>query len=156
MVKFISPVSAETKIDLQKKQAFMHTGDATTGTSGVFDEQLLVDLNVVDEAVDKIFFIAVSVSHGFNDIKGGYWAIVSTKTEKELLSSKMETDEPAKFYIMAQVTRDGGGWMLDEILGFCNVIDDKKISLQRRIDMAIAEKYLREGTNAPLDGNASA
>ncbi|MGB9153322.1 MAG: TerD family protein, partial [Alphaproteobacteria bacterium] len=146
LVKFVSPVSSEAKDDLQKKPAFMHTGDATEGTvhesTSTFDEEILVDLTAIDPAIDTVFFVVVSVNHGFNHIKGGFWSIISTKDEEELLSAKMLAKDPHKVHVAAKLTRLGGStWLLDEIVGFPPIDANGKISLQRRIDQAISTYY---------------
>ena len=146
LLKFVSPVSRETKDDLQKKPAFMHTGDATTGevhaaVGGIFDEEILVDLTAIDSAIDTVFFVIVSVSHGFHQIKGGFWSIISTRDEDELLSTRMQTKEQHRIHVMAKLSRIQEMWSLEEISGYCPIDNNSKIALQHRIDQMITTHY---------------
>ena len=142
MAKYVTPLSMEKGEELKKQPAFMHTGDATTGTSGVFDEEILVNLDAIDPTIDKVFFVITSVSHDFNLIKGGFWNIVSTKDEDELLPTKMLTEAQVRVHVMAKLTRFGMAWMLDEIAEFCPVDKNEKIAMERRVNTMLKERYL--------------
>lgn len=149
LVKYVTPNTLEKKEDLQKKQAFMHTGDATTGTSGVYDEEILVDLSAIDPAIDKIFFVITSVSHDFHLIKGGFWNIVSTRDEDELLPTKLVTKAEARAHVMAKLWRFGNAWNLDEIAQFCPVDKNEKISMERRVNQMLKTRFLGVTETAP-------
>jgi len=149
MVKYVTPVTLEKQDELQKEPAFMHTGDATTGTSGVFDEEILVNLSAIDPAIEKVFFVITSVNHDFRYIKGGFWNIVSTKDEDELLPTKIVTQAQVRVHVMARLSRFGNAWALDEIAEFCLVDKNEKISIDRRVNQMLKTRYLGVVEAAP-------
>jgi stress response protein SCP2 len=134
LVKFVSPESTETRNTMQKQMAFMHSGDDNTGTGEIFDEELLINLYALDEAIHQVFFVVVSINHGFDQIKGGFWSIVHTAGEKELLSATLCTQLQHRVHVMAKLSRNGESWLLDQIADYCSLGKDENIPLHLKMD----------------------
>ena len=143
MVEFIDPTEVETR-DKQKTQAaFMHSGDHTTGTSTLFDEELLVNLSAIHPDVRHIFFVALSVNHSFDKIKGGFWAVINPVDEKQLLSCNLSnTTFRHRAHVMAKLSRqDDGNWTLEDCSEYCPLDADEKIPLHQRVERLVDLRY---------------
>ncbi len=145
---FISPVFMGEEYLPQGHRAFLHTGDDATGIGDAFDEELLVNLHAVDAGIHAVYFIAVSINHGFDQIKGGFWSIVRTKDETELLSLALQTKLRHRVHVMAKLSRGDGAWTLDEIAEYCPLDPDEKIDLHQRVDRLLVEHYMVWGGGA--------
>jgi stress response protein SCP2 len=94
--------------------------------------------------IHQIFIVVVSVNHGFDRIKGGFWSIVNTKNEEELMSVLMKTAQKHRLHIMASVSRDEASWRVKELSDYCPVENGEKTPLQNQIDKLIRDRYLKE------------
>lgn len=151
LIGFVLPSITEMGGSVGWNEAFMHSGDDDTGTGKIFDELLQVNFERVDVKIDRLFFLAVSLNHGFNDIKGGTWSMVNTKGEEEILSSAFTTPEKKRLCVMADVKREGAAWKVSEILQFYPLVNNKNLPLQGQVDRLIREKLL-----ANAEGNKAA
>lgn len=124
--------------------AFVHSGDDVTGTGNAYDEELLINLHGVDRAISQIFVVVASVNHGFDQIRGGYWSIISTKDEDELMSEVMQTASKHRLHVMARLVRDGDGttWAIKRMAEYLAMDGNVKIEPQYRIDQALTTRYL--------------
>jgi stress response protein SCP2 len=141
MVKHVSPLSTESRDILDKPLAFMHTGDDDTGTGDTFDEEILVNLPVVDNEITDIFFVILSVNHGFNEIKGGFWSIVRTVDETDLITARLQTTLQDRVHIMARLTRKDSCWELDELGAYGSLNNNEDDLLSERIDQLLTAQY---------------
>ena len=152
-IEYISPVLMDTPQGRQSLLAFMHSGDDATGTGDAFDEEVLVKLSAINPAIHQVFFVIVSINHGFDQIKGGFWSIVSTTGEKELLSSTLRTPLQHKLHVMAKLSRGSEAedniWSLDELAEYQPLDKNEKTPLHIRIDQLLAARYLINGKALP-------
>ena len=150
-LEFISPVLMDTPQARQSQLAFMHSGDDSTGTGEAFDEEILVKLSAINPAIHQVFFVIVSINHGFDQIKGGLWSIVNTSGEKELLSSTLRTELAHTVHVMAKLSRNAAFavWDLNDISHYCPLDKNEKIPLHLRIDRLLTTRYLADNKSAP-------
>jgi stress response protein SCP2 len=121
----------------------MHTGDDMTGTGDTFDEEILVNLRAIDATIHHVFFVVVSIHHGFDEIKGGFWSIISTKGEQKLFSTHLKGQSRDHLHVMARLSRgDGVNWSLENIAAYVPFDKDEKVPIQERIDRALSSLYL--------------
>ena len=138
MVEFIAPNAMETTNLRQSQKAFMHSGDHTTGTSRLFDEELLIDLRAINPAVQSMVFAMISVNHTFDEIKGGQWAIINTSGEVEIMAATLVTQAKHNLHIIAKLSRADAGWCLTEIGDYAALDTDEKVPLHIRMDAVLA------------------
>ena len=141
LVEYVSPVLMETQ-DEQSRMAFMHSGDDSTGTGDAFDEELLVKLAAIKEKIYQVFFVVISINHGFDQIKGGFCSIVNTSGEQELLATKLRTPLKHRVHVMAKLSRGTAGWVLDEISEYLPLMNHATIPLHIRLDELLTKQYL--------------
>lgn len=102
----IAPGLNEIEQNLKQPElAFMHSGDDVTGTADAFDEELLINLLAIAPDIHHVFLVVTSVNHGFNEIKGGFWSLVRTKDEFQLMAQELTTNLPHKIHVMARLSR---------------------------------------------------
>lgn len=149
---FVTPDVTEMHGTSRWDPAFLHAGNDTTGIGEAFDEELLIRLPLVDAAIHQIFIVIVSVNHGFDKIKGGFCSIVSTRHERELMSSVLQTPQQHRLYVMAKITRDEKFWVAREVAEYCSPEGRENALMPRRIDQLLAARYLREGNDSHEGG----
>jgi len=144
MVDFVTPINAGRRNIAKDTPAIMHSGDDTTGTGETFDEELMVLLRAIDHDIHQLFFLIVSIHHGFDEVPRCHWAIVSTKNEKTLLSAGLG-GQTHKVHIMAKLLRDEHGWRLQEIKDYLPLDENDSVPLDQRIDRLIQSQYIDGG-----------
>ena len=148
LIGSIAPAYDETSQNLQQDQlAIMHSGDDVTGTGDAFDEELLINLHAIEADIHQMFLVVISVNHGFDKIKGGFWSIIRTKDETELMSAPLHK-EPQRAHVMAKLTRDGTSWIVDEVAAYCPLNKDEKIPMRQRVDQLLAARFIAAGATS--------
>jgi stress response protein SCP2 len=144
-VQFVSPHSTSTHEGDVVQTAFVHSGDDSSGTGDSFDEEMLVKLSAIDAAIDQVFFLIVAVNQGFDEIKGGFWSIVNTIGEVELLFSKIAGQTQDRVYVIAKLSRAESGWVLEELRDFCSPPEIEEMPTPIQVDQVIIDRYLVKG-----------
>lgn len=141
----VFPNTIESVIDPKNHAAFFHLGDDTTGTGDTFDEELLIKLPAVNAVIDSIYLVTISNNHGFNEIKGGSWSVISTENETELCSSLLHHSDSANICVMAKVIRENDSWRLENIDAFHRIDRSKNVSFVDNLKDLILTKYAKAG-----------
>ena len=141
LVGFALPDFTEMHGKAEWQSSFLHSGDDTTGTGDAFDEELLINLHTADKTIHTIFLVVLSIHHGFDEINGGFWSVVHTMGEKELMSAFLKTTEKHRTHVIAALTRDENSWTVKEIAEYCPIENNEKNSLQKRIDQMLRSRY---------------
>ena len=147
LVEYVSPASADELTS--SASAFTHSGDDDTGTGEAFDEELLVNLSAIREKIHQVFFVVVSINHGFDQIKSGFWSIVNTSGEVELLATTLHTPLKHKVHVMAKMSRRGEDWVLDELAEYLPLASSASVPLHVRLDQLITKQYLTKPKPVP-------
>ena len=137
---YVTPTVTEMHGKAAWHPAFIHSGDDDTGTGNGFDEDLVIKLPEVDESIHQIYVLMVSINHGFDEIKGGFWSIVSTRDEEEIMAVQLKTKDRHTLHIMARAIRQGNAWLVEELAEFDTLPDDD-MPMQEQISRLIISNY---------------
>lgn len=145
LVGFVLPDFTEMYGTAQFHPAFLHSGNDTTGTGDMFDEEVLINLHGIDAGIHQVFILVVSQRHGFDRVKGGSWSLITTKDEKEIMSTALKTEKTDRLHVIAKLARNGTSWDVIKVAAFCPLAEDKKVPVQHRIDKLLTGSYVASG-----------
>jgi len=145
MVKFVSPRAAGlgeiTREMLQGQMDFIHSGDDETGTGNLFDEHIRISLSAIAPEIHQVYFVLASHNHGFHEIDGCGWSVITTQDEKEILSKALAANTSHRIHVMARLVRKERSWGLEEVAEFFPVeIEGKNLGPQ--LHALIKERFL--------------
>ena len=149
LAEYLSPLSSMRKNPGQVPPAIMHSGDEATGLSTGFDEQLMVNPAHIDAAITRIYFVVLSMNHGFNKVQGGTFTVMNTRNEAVVYSGPLHTPETRKMAVAVELSRADGGWQLRILQDYCRVSGDAQDKLDRRIHATLLERHVKKPEGVP-------
>ena len=99
-----------------KCQSVLHTGDNTTGEGDGDDEQVIVELNKVPAAVNKLVFVVniydcVKRKQDFGQVENAYIRVVNSSNKEELLKFNLSENYAGMTSLtVAEIYRHGSEW----------------------------------------------
>ena len=99
-----------------KCQSVLHTGDNTTGEGDGDDEQVIVELNKVPAAVNKLVFVVniydcVKRKQDFGQVENAYIRVVNSSNKEELLKFDLSENYAGMTSLtVAEIYRHGSEW----------------------------------------------
>ncbi len=145
MVKFVSPraqsLGEMTHEMMRGQMDFIHSGDDETGTGNLFDEHIRISLSAIAPEIHQVYFVLASHNHGFHEISGCVWSVITTRDEKEILSKELTANTSHRIHVMARLVRKERAWGLEELAAFFPVeIEGKNLGPQ--LHALIKERFL--------------
>jgi tellurium resistance protein TerZ len=100
-----------------KDGSIRHSGDNLTGEGDGDDEQIVVDLNRVDSAVQSIVLVVTSYSgQKFSQIENAFCRVVDSSTgANEVVRYDLKESPNNTAMVMAKIVRSAGGWEFQAI-----------------------------------------
>lgn len=96
--------------------SIVHTGDNRTGAGDGDDEQIVVDLQALPEAVQTLVFTVNSFTGDtFDRIENAYCRLVDATTNQEIARYDLTGAGSHTGQVMARIARSGGGWDMKAI-----------------------------------------
>jgi tellurium resistance protein TerZ len=93
-----------------------HTGDNRTGDGDGDDEQIIVDLDKIPEAVKALVFTVSSYTgQTFDTVENAYCRIVDNSNKNEIARYTLSAQGSHTAQIMAKLYRYGGEWKMHAI-----------------------------------------
>lgn len=98
-----------------------HSGDNLTGAGDGDDEQIVVDLSKVPDAVQSIFCTVTSYrGQKLNVVKNAYVRVVNTADNSEVCRYSLSEGQPTTGIIIARIYRHQGEWKIAALGEFAN------------------------------------
>lgn len=99
-----------------KDGSITHTGDNRTGDGDGDDEQIIVELSRVPEAVKTLMFTVNSfTSVTFNEIENAFCRVFDPSNNQEIAKYNLTCGGPHTAMVMAKLYRHGGEWKMHAI-----------------------------------------
>ena len=94
----------------------VHTGDNRTGDGDGDDEQIIVDLDKIPQAVKSLVFTVSSYTgQTFDTVENAYCRIVDNSNKNEIARYTLTAQGSHTAQIMAKLYRHGGEWKMHAI-----------------------------------------
>ncbi len=152
MVKFVSPRTIDkgdtTRTHLNGQMAFVHSGDDHTGTGGLIDEEIRINVSAIAPDIHQIFFVIASLHYGFHEVDGCSWSIMTTRDEKVILSKAVDANLSHRIYMIAKLERKELSWTLKKLDHYFPMEIESKSTLGNQLHELIKQHYLITGASA--------
>lgn len=119
----VDGVSGKPDETADRSGKIYHTGDDTTGTGDLDDEQISIELKDLPDYIHHIVFVVeIQSAHKFGDLGLPSARIADGSTDENQLEATLDRPEGANkdAYVFARIYRGESGWMLHFIDQFAD------------------------------------